>query len=150
MLQREELADASVPIVNAERLPRWSVAFTGVFELWTTPACTDSAPPGLATALTNRDNPQHGWLLRLGFLPNTAIPAVSRAWPVACRLPFFSVQPRNDVLGSLDPAYLAISKRLVEIAGRKRRCSSGHLCGGLCTRSNVQLINARESLRILR
>jgi len=42
--------------------------------------------------------------------PSHRHPAVSRRVARSLSATVFSVQPRNDVLGSLDPAYLAINK----------------------------------------
>jgi hypothetical protein len=64
-------------------MPRRSVAFTGVFELRTTPACTDSASPGLAPfpgagPFESRQSPTRlvsGYSLRLSVFPNAAFPS---------------------------------------------------------------------------
>jgi hypothetical protein len=82
MLQRREQNGRNLSHWFRSWMPRRRVAFTGVFELWTTPACTDSAPPGLATSrAAGPDEPGQsptrlvsGYALRLGVLPNTAIP----------------------------------------------------------------------------
>jgi hypothetical protein len=80
---------AWVPFANAPSVGR----FTGVFELRTTPTCTDSASPGLATVPVTgpyepRQSPTRlvsGYSLRLSVLPNTAIP--TRPTRPQCRRP---------------------------------------------------------------
>src|SRR5262245_39925117 len=121
MLQREgaETHGTFSQRFRSLNAPSVGLLSTGVFELRTTPACRDSAPPGLATSrAAGPDEPGQsptrlvsGCTHRLSVLSERCHPAVSRVRPVAFSATvFFSVSTTPRRTGSLDPACLAADK----------------------------------------
>ena len=98
MLQREgaETHGTYSQRFRSLNAPSVGLLSTGAFELRTAPACTDSAPPGLATPCraAGPNEPGQsptrlvsGYSLRLSVLPNAAIPPHPERGPQLFRLP---------------------------------------------------------------